>query len=171
MLDQPPTLETQSARINATLTTWVTSRGGLVKQIANASHIWEEVPGDSLADSRPRVLFWFESENSKGGQDRRNKMHRVYRSWRVVLMRGHGWANLVATGDANQPESFLSAISSLRETIRLQDDVTEAPPVDYERLESLPNIAPGKASNIFLDSFQLRFTTENDLAAINTNPL
>lgn len=169
MLPYPPSLDEMSRRIEATLGAWIQERGGTVKQIANAAHIWEEIPGDALTGFNPKLLFWFESEKAKGGLDRANKLGRVIRSWRVVLIRGHGWKNLVKGESEEQPESFLAALSSLRDVIRCQSDVTETPPVDYESLESLPNIAPGKASNIFVDSFQIRFMTENDIGLVDTS--
>lgn len=171
MLPYPPNLDEQSRRIAATLGSWIEARGGTVKQIANASHIWEEIPGDALIGFNPKVLFWFESEKAKGGLDRANKMHRVIRAWRVVLIRGHGWANLVRSDNEEEGESFLAAMTSLRDLIRCQSDVTETPPVDYESLEALPNIAPGKASNIFVDAFQIRFLTENDIGLVDISTI
>lgn len=167
-LAYPPSLEEQSSRIAATLTSWIEPRGGSVKQLANATHLWEEVVNETLADTRPKVRFWFDGEKAKGSPEKSHKLYRVVRSWRVAVVRGHGWKNLVAESDATQGESFLAAMESLREVIRTQDDVTESPPVDYASLSPLPNIAPGKAANIFLDSFQIQFSTENDIPGIDT---
>lgn len=167
-LSTPPKLSELSLAIGELLTEWVAERGGgPAKQLANMRHLWEEVSNPALVNDRPRVLFCFTGQAARGGFSRANLMHRCDNSWQVVVVRGHGWANLVSEGGTDQTEAFLDAMESLRETLRCFGDITAEPPIDFKSMGPLPNVAPGNAANIFADAFQITFSTANDIPGID----
>lgn len=172
-LSVAPRLSELSSAISDRLTQWAQAneRQGTVKQVANSRHLWEEVSNPALVSEKPRILFVFTGQKSRGSFQHANTLHRCDNTWQVVVVRGHGWENLVSNGGAGQPESFLDAMEDLRDYLRCYGDITTEPPIDFTSMGPMPNIMPGSnVSNIFADAFQITFSTANDIPFIDFTP-
>lgn len=145
---------------------YATPRGGTVKILANMRHLWEEI---FMQDDTPRILICYTGETSRGEYEggNRTNLHRVDRSWQVVIMRGHGFDNLLPGGEVNGQEDFYDSIEIIREGIRCMTNTSEEFPVNYRSIRPLPNAAPTQTANIFMDAFVIEFTTANDICSIN----
>lgn len=163
-LPSPPTIKGQANDIASWIdTSFAKDRKGVVKVIQSPRHLWEEI---FLQDDQPRVFVMFAGERSRGPSDQMRTLHRVDRSWTVVIMRGHGWANLMPNADEGTEEDFLTTIEVLRDKIRVLLSVSEEFPLEYVSMDALPNMAPTKEANAFMDAYQIKFTTANDIPAI-----
>ena len=168
-------ISTEANNIKAHLDAWVTPRGGYVKIMANLAHMWEEL----LAPKpQPRVLIAYTGENARGGFDNANTLNRVDRQWAVIVVRGHGFKNLVAEADPNkeptdtanpqqdQSEAFYDAIETIRDIIRTMQNVSEEWPVDFKSIKPMPSVAANPTANVFMDAIKIEFSTANDLPAV-----
>jgi len=166
-LAAPPTISQQAQIIANWLTTsFAAPRGGSVKILQNQRHLWEEI---YMQDDTPRLFIMFKSEKSRGGFNQANKLHRVDRQWSVIIMRGHGWRNLMPNPNeafGTQAEDFLDTIEVLRDKLRVLLNISEEFPIDYTGVDSLPNIAPTKEANVFMDCYIINFSTANDIPNI-----
>lgn len=165
------TAEWQACMMKAWLEEWVTPRGGYVKILANPKHLWEEI---FVADENPRVLICCTGEIARGGFDQANTKHRVDRQWTVAVIRGHGFKNLIASGQGqpNTPaviDPFLADVQTLRDKCRVLTNITEEPPIDYKGFDPMPSIAPyGQSANVFLDGYSIKFSVACDIPAITS---
>lgn len=163
------TAEWQAQMMQAWLDVWVKAHGGYTKILANPKHLWEEI---YVADERPRVLICCNGEIARGGFDQANTKHRVDRQWIVVIIRGHGFQNLIATGQGqpNTPaavDPFLKDVQLLRDKLRVLTNITEEPPIDYKGFDPMPAIAPyGQSANVFLDGYGIKFSAVSDIPAV-----
>ena len=159
-----PTIKENAALIKAQLETYAIPRGGLVKVVANQRHLWEEI--FQLNDS-PRILICYQGENARGeyAGGIRTNMHRVDRQWLVVVMRGHGFWNLI-DGKQDGVEDFYDSVETVRDGCRVLADITEDDIVDYKSIKPLPGLAPTTTANVFLDAFAIEFATSADIPEI-----
>lgn len=160
------TISQCATRIGATIQSWVEPRGGTYKLMANMRHLWEEILNPTLIDGKPRVLLICMGEQSRGTFNTSNTLHRVNRQWKCVIIRGHGFKNLLNEEGVEQPEAFYDALEDLRDTLRCMAGVTAEPPITYTGWSPLPNIGPGNVANVFLDALQIEFSVAADVAGI-----
>lgn len=170
------TIEWQAEFIQAWLYPTVTKWGGRVEVLANPKHLWEKIFNCKDAD-KPGAFICFNGEIARGPFQQANTLHRVDRQWIVAIIRGHGFNNMMTTGQgqANTPgaiDPFYKDCQILRDMLRVLINITEEPPIDYKGMEPIPAIAPyGNAGNVFMDGFAVRFSTANDISAItDTQP-
>jgi hypothetical protein len=155
----------QANMIAEQLSSWAEPRGGVVKVMANTRHLWEEVYGHAV-DGKPKILVCFNRERSRGSEQLRNNLHRVDRNWLVVVMRGHGFSNLMAKESKTQTDDFYTHCEELRDKVRVITSVSEEFPIDYVGMNPLPGVAVPGMANVFLDAYSLEFNTANDIPAI-----
>ncbi len=166
VLTTPPSIATQAQQIGYQLARWAEPKGGEVRVMANMRHLWEHI---LMATEKPRILVCFTGEASRGGEDVRY-LHRVDRSWSVVIVRGHGFdfdptANSSTTaGDVE--EAFYGHIETVRDLIRVITSISEEFPVEYKAIKPVAGAAPTPASNVFMDAYEITFTTANNIPAI-----
>lgn len=154
------------------LTMWADPRAGKVFIMANLRHLWEHVYRCAVDDA-PQILLAFNSETIRSG-DAKHKETRVDREFVAVVMRGHGFRNKMAKDDegggADQTDDFYTHCEQVRDQIRVILSISEEFPVFYKGMRPLPGIpAPGQA-NVFLDAYQIIWTTANDLGEVRTTP-
>jgi len=170
-----PTVREDALAIKSQLDTYALPRGGKVKIMANMRHLWEEVL-DTTSSETPRILICWQGETARGeyAGGVRTNMHRVDRNWQVVVMRGHGFKSLV-TESIGQPgtpgyyEDFYDAVETIRDGIRVMSNITAEDLVDYKGIKPLPNVGPSPSANVFLDAFQIEFSTAADIPQILSN--
>lgn len=145
---------------------WANPRGGTVKVMANLRHLWEEV--FVVAEtSAPRILICYTGEIPRGGVTS-NTLYRVDRQWMVVVVRGHGFKNLMAEPEG-ESEIFYDSVETIRDLIRVLlniSDEEEVPNIVYKGIKPLPSLGPTPTANVFLDAFSIEFTTANDIPAV-----
>lgn len=158
------TTEVALNHIGLWLNEWVEPRGGEVKIVENMAHLWEEVL-EVQTDGSPRVLIVCTGEVSRGGFAQANTLHRVDRQFGVVVVRGHGFKNLVAEkkGDILP---FVTVMDTLRDRLRVMISITEEFPIYYKGWKPLPNIAPTPSQNIFLNASIIEFSTAADIPGV-----
>ncbi len=158
------TIAQEAQMIMTQLNTYAKPRGGTVKVLANMRHLWEEI--FLLADN-PRILICYTGETARGeyAGGQRTNLHRVDRSWQVVIMRGHGFSNLLTGQDAGK-EDFYDSVETVRDGIRVLKSISQEFPVDYKSIRPLPSAAPSQTANVFMDAFVIEFQTANDIPAI-----
>jgi len=160
-----PTIKENAAVIKQQLESYAVPRGGKVKVLANMRHVWEEI---FQLDDAPRILICYTGENARGeyaGGNRIN-MHRVDRQWTVIVMRGHGFTNLV-DGVADGKEDFYDSVETIRDGCRvLMQLVTEDDFVDFKTIRPLPGLAPTQTANVFMDGYAIEFATSADIPEI-----
>ena len=160
-LPTPPSITEQAQYIGGAIASWAEPRGGSVKVMANMRHLWEEI---YLLSEAPRVLVAFNGEVSRGGFNLANRLHRVDRSWMVVIMRGHGFRNAMSEqGPTTKEEPFYDCVEIVREILRTITVITEEFPIDYKSIRPLPGSGPNNSANVFMDAFVLEFSTANDI--------
>lgn len=145
---------------------WAGANGGSVKVIANVAHLWEEL---SVASDKPRILICFTGEECRGEVQMRGHFQRVDRQWQIVVLRGHGFKNLMSEGAGNA-NAFYDDLETIRELVRTILNISEEFPVEYIGMEPLPNLGPNQNTNVFLDAVSMRFSTANDLPRISNQP-
>ena len=171
-----PTVREDALAIKTQMEVFATPRNGTVKIMANMSHLWEEIYNNGIVNENPRILIVWTGEIARGeyaGGDR-TKLHRVDRQWNVVIMRGHGFKNLVAesVGQPGTPgyyEDFYDSVETVRDGLRLLSNVTADDLVDYKSIRPLPNIAQSQTANVFLDGYVIEFATSADIMAVDVN--
>lgn len=141
-----------------------------VKIMASMYHLWEEVYNRN--SDEPTVLICWNGETARGEYEGGSRvgLHRVDRSWTIVILRGHGFQNLMPNPDANpeiREEDFYDSVEALRDTVRLLVGVSEELPVNYRSTTAMSGI-PGMGSNanVFIDGFQISIQTANDVPSI-----
>lgn len=170
-LDTPPTILEQANILGAVLASWAEPRGGVVKVMANMRHLWEEIYTPEMLTEAPRILIVYNGEVSRGGFNLANTLHRVDRSWLVVIMRGHGFKNAVAEeGPTPKEEPFYNCLEQLRDLLRTIKVVSEEFPIDYKSMKALPGAGPTQAANAFMDAYVIEFSTANDICAVSEEP-
>jgi hypothetical protein len=166
-LAAPPTIAQQAQHIGTQLANWAEPRGGEVNIMANMRHLWEHI---LMASEKPRILICFTSEVSRGGNEM-NTLHRVDRSWSVVVIRGHGFAfmpqEVGATNTGDTTTSFYDDVETIRDLIRVITSVSEEFPIEYKAIKPVAGAAPTPAANVFLDAYSVDFVTANDISAIS----
>ena len=170
-----PTVREDALAIKAQLDTYAIPRGGEVKIMANSRHLWEEVLS-IVSTEAPRILICWNGETARGeyAGGNRTKLHRVDRMWQVVIMRGHGFKNMVAEsqGQIDTPdyyEDFYDTVETVRDGIRVMSNITAEDVVDYKSCRPLPNVGPGQSANVFLDAFVIDFQCAADIPEILIN--
>ena len=171
-----PTVRQDDEAIRAQLDSYAKPRGGTVKVMANMAHLWEEVLNPNLLAGAPRILIVWMGESARGeyAGGTRTKLHRVDRKWNVVVMRGHGFRNLLteAQGQPNTPgyyEDFYDSVENIRDGCRVMSNITADDLVDYKGIRPLPNIAPNPSANVFCDAYSVEFETAADIQEILIN--
>lgn len=154
-----------AAEIGEALENWATPKGGRVKVVVNLRHLWEEIyqVGDV-----PTVLVCYVGETPRGSFDEQDFWHRVDRQWSVVVMRGHGFTRNLMPDKVGEttPEPFYDTVEQVRDLVRSMRSISSDPLVNYKGMAPLPGVAvPGQA-NVFLDSYELKFSTANDIPEI-----
>jgi hypothetical protein len=166
-LSAPPSISQQAQHIGAQLATWAEPKGGEVRIMANMRHLWEHI---MMASDKPRLLVCFTGEVSRGGEDLRY-LHRVDRSWSVVVIRGHGFdldpTAEGATNTGTPVDAFYDNVETVRDLIRVITSISEEFPVEYKAIKPVAGAAPTPASNVFMDAYEITFTTANDIGAIS----
>jgi hypothetical protein len=139
--------------------------GAVVEILANQRHLWEKIFAMST-DAKPRILICFDGETARGGQER-NTLHRVDRSWVVVVMRGHGFDHGMAAQVPAEAltTAFYDDCESVRDLCRRMIGLSEES-IDYVTMRPLPGVAQPNMANVFLDGYVITFTTANDIPAI-----
>lgn len=165
-LPAPITIREEAELIKAQMEIYTQPRGGKVKILANMRHLWEEI---FQQDDAPRVLICYNGETARGEYDGgiKTNMRRVDRSWQVVVMRGHGFDNLLPGGERSGKEDFYDSVETVRDGIRALQTISEEFPVNYRSIRPMPNAAPTQTANIFMDAFVIEFNTANDIGQIN----
>lgn len=161
-LSAPLSITDAANQIAARLGEWAKPRGGEAVVMANMRHLWEEI---RKMNDKPRCLVVFNGEVARGGFQQANTLHRVDRSWLVVVVRGHGFANLMADVEGDT-EPFYDSIEAIRELLRTLVEISEEFPIDYKSTKPSPGVGPSEAANVFLDAYALEFSTANDIPAI-----
>jgi hypothetical protein len=171
-LASPPSIKKQAQMIG----TWLFNsfakprgcRSDQVKIMANMRHLWEEIY--NRTKDEPTILIVWNGEKSRGGFNQANTLHRVDRRWIVVILRGHGFKNLLPNPDANpeiQEEDFYDSVEILRDKIRVMLSISEEFPIDYVGIDPMPGVpALGNAGNAFIDGFSVSFSCANDIPGI-----
>lgn len=171
MLFPPPTILQQANIIGLQCRTFTDPRGGTVKLLENMRKLWEEI---YIASDSPRILICFNGEQARGAFSVSNTLHRVDRSWIVVIIKGKGFNAVEDSGKGagsqvvGVAEPFLTSIEKLRETLRVLINISEEFPIDYKSIKPLPGIAPGNTANVFIDGYAIEFSTANDIPDIVT---
>lgn len=165
------TIAKEALVIQDWLKTWAEPLGGTVKIMISIAHLWEEIYSVQFQD-QPRILIAFNGEIARGGFNQANTLHRVDRQWKVVVLRGNGFKNTAAegigqTGTPGSLDPFYDNLETIRDLIRVLDNITEEKPVDYKSMTMLPLLSVGgQAGNIFLSGASIEFSTAQDLQAI-----
>lgn len=163
------TVSIEAARIKEQLDTYAVPRGGYCKVMANQRHLWEEI---YVVSDSPRILICYMGENARGEYEggQRTRMHRVDRKWTVVVMRGHGFKNLLTgEGLTGTQEDFYDSVETVRDGCRVMNNISEEFPVNYRSITPLPNVGPTQTANVFMDAYAIEFTTANDIPEITEN--
>ena len=171
-----PTVKEDLKAIEAQLLTYAKPRGGTVKVMANMRHLWEEIYNNGVLDENPRILIAWEGETARGeyAGGQKTKLHRVDRNWIVVVMRGHGFKNLM-TESKGQPgtpgyyEDFADSVETIRDGCRVMSNLTCEDLVDYKGCAPMPNVGPTNNANIFLDAMAIKFSSAADIPEILVN--
>ena len=150
-------------------------RGGTVKVMPSMKHLWSEIY-DRKKDE-PTILIVWNGDAVRGGFAVANTTNRVDRQWLVIILRGHGWRNLEAPSDVLVPtpsentrqyEDFYDSVECLRDKLRVMTSISEEFPIDYKATNSMPGLPMiGQAGNLFIDGYQISFSTANDIPDIN----
>ena len=171
-----PTIKEDAEAIRAQLDTYAKPRDGLTKVVANQSHLWEEIYNGGVIAEQPRILIICIGETARGeyAGGQRTKLHRVDRNWQVIVMRGHGFKNLMTEGigQAGTPgaiESFYDACETIRDGIRVMSNITAEDLVNYKGMRPLANIGPTPVANVFLDCICIEFDCAADIPEILVN--
>ncbi len=163
------TISEQARTIRNKLQEFANPRGAEVKIMANMQHLWEEL---FVHDETPKLLICYTGETCRGDLGSQRFLARVDREWIVVVIRGHGWSNVMA--DTESPnigspnpqdvEPFYDIVEQIRDMIRSMPEITEELPVTFKNIEPLFNVSPlGISANVFLDAYAIRFATANDI--------
>ena len=160
---EPLSVTDEANKLLDWITVWCDERGGEAKVMANMRHLWEEL---FVLQEQPRVLIVYMGENVRGSFDGANTSHRVDRQWAVVIVKGHGFKNLMSEPRDGSAEPFYDSVELLRDRIRVMLDITEEPPVDYKGIKPLPNMLPTSTANAFADAYMIEFSTANDMARV-----
>jgi hypothetical protein len=167
-LPEPISITAEAKLLEALLAGWASARGGAVKIMANPRHLWEEVREIAMQTNQagPRMLICYKGERKKESGRLGTLARRVVRDWGLVVMRGHGFKNLMAEQSAEMP--FYDALEEVRSLIITSVNLSDAEHgmVDYKGIMSLPMLAPSPSSNVFLDAFEIQFSTDNDIKTI-----
>lgn len=171
-----PTVREDAQAIEAQLKTYAVPRGGSVKVMANEAHLWEEILNPALLSGAPRILIIWRGEEARGeyAGGQRTKLNRVSRKWTVIVMRGHGFRNMVteAQGVPGSPgyyEDFYDSVETVRDGCRVMSNITAEDVVDYKGIRPLPNVASSPSANVFLDCLAIEFETAADIPQILIN--
>lgn len=167
-LPYPITIANEADLIKQQMESYAKPRGGTVKIMANMRHLWEEI---FQADDAPRILICYNGETARGeyAGGQRTNLRRVDRSWQVVVMRGHGFKNLLPGNEEAGKEDFYTSVETVRDGCRALLTISEEFPVNYKSIRPLPNAAPTQIANIFMDSYVIEFDTANDIPIINSD--
>ena len=168
-----PTIKEDAEAISAQLGQYAAKSGGTCKVVANQAHMWEELYPTAGLDMKPKILIMCTGETARGeyaGGDRTD-LHRVDRNWQVVVMRGHGFKNLMSEsqgqdGTPGAVQDFYDVLETVRDGIRVMSNISEEFPVNYKGIRPLPNVGPTPSSNVFLDCSVIEFDTAADIPRI-----
>jgi hypothetical protein len=160
----PQTIAQQANAIGAWISDQTSGSGATVELMANQRHLWEVIYS-TATDGAPKILVVFDGETSRGSFNERNLLHRVDRSWVIVVMRGHGFDHGMAQPNKESRTAFYDDCESVRDLVRRMIDISEEP-MDYVSMKPLPGVAQPNLANTFLDGYVISFTTANDLKAI-----
>lgn len=151
--------------IKVQLDAWCAKRSGTTKILEGIQHLWEEI---SIVQDKPRLLICCTGEESRGDAGIRGHLQRVDRQWEVVIIRGHGFKNLVAEGEGDAMP-FHTAWEQVRDEVRKILNIGEEfPAIEYLGSSPVPNLAPNQQANVFLSAQSLRFSTANDIPRLTT---
>ena len=165
-LPAPISITDQANMIGQYLDEWAQPLGGSAQIAANMRHLWENILDHAKKEERaPLIIICFNGEKSRGAFAQANTMHRVDRDWCVVVMRGHGFKNKIAKSD-DTSDDFYTACETIRDRCRVLMSISEEFPVDYKAMRPLPGIAVPGAANVFIDAYEISFSTANDLYAV-----
>ena len=146
---------------------WAKPKGGKCEVVQGLRHLWESI---FMASDAPRVLVCFNGETARGGFDEQDTLHRVDRQWAVVVIRGHGWKNLMPDEDETAAETFMETVEALRDRVRLIQTLSEEFPVNYKGAKPLPAVAKPDSANVFVDAYQLDFSSAADIPDVAQQP-
>ena len=163
-LETPISLMDEANIIQGILDAWAQGHGGDAKIMANLRHLWEEIL--RLSD-QPRIMVCYTGEIARGGFNIANRNHRVDRQWTVVVMRGHGFRNLMAESRDGIEIPFYTVIETIRDMIRCITNISEEFPLDYKAIQPLPNAGPSPNASALMDCFQITFSTANDIPGVS----
>ena len=169
MIPSPPRdplpVTTIGASLLAQIKPWVQARGGTVDYVHNLQHLWEKVY-DVQTEDIPRIYICWNGATAIGGDEMSNTLHLKNNHWIAVIMRGHGFKNLVmdGIGQAGTPgsiEPFADSVEQVENLILTTQNITEMPPVTWEATQPMPSLGPTPSANVFLDGYQILFSTAN----------
>lgn len=160
-----PIISTIAAAIKAQMEIYAKPRGGYVKILPNMRHLWEEL---LVVDEKPRILIVPNGETARGeyAGGRNTNLHRVDRKWTVVMVRGHGFKNMMPGNEVNGIEDWTDSIETVRDGLRVLQGISEEFPNDYRGWSPMPNIGNSQAANVFLDAVSIEIFTAADIPAI-----
>lgn len=144
------------------------SRGGTVRIMANMRHLWEEIANRNENDA-PTILLVWQGETMRGSNQPVNTLTRVDRQWLAVILRGHGWRNLLPNPDAvseRQEEDFYDSVEILRDKIRVMLSVSQEFPLNYKSISPMAGLPFGNTQNVFIDGYSITFSTAADVGKI-----
>lgn len=166
-LPAPVSISNQASQIVAQLNTWASANGGIAVLASNLKDNWQQ---SYQSSQKPMLIVNYMGEQSRGDFSVANRNHRVDRKWGVLIKRGRGF--LVNRGDSlnvgnQQAEPFYDSVERVRELLRCMIGISEEIPIDYA------SIKPVHQGSEIIDSYQIEFSTANDIPAIqqfNSNP-
>lgn len=147
-------------------TTFAQPRGGTVKIMESMWHVWEYVLS---AQDEPTVLICCTGETPRGSFAEQDLWHRVDRQWTFVVIRGHGFRNLMPDDKGAVPngkEALTTSIEVLRDTVRAMTGMSEEFPINYRGWKSLPAVARPGTANVFTAGAYLEFSTSVDIREV-----
>lgn len=136
-------------------------KGGYAKVMGNIRKLWEEL---YVVEEKPRILIVWNGEEARGGFEEANTLHRVDRTFLVVVVRGKGFTNNLSE-DPNGADPFYQQVEEIRDICRCLL-ITEEFPVDYKSISSLPNVMQSKEANVFMDAYMIEFSVAADLGEV-----
>jgi hypothetical protein len=163
MLTGPISITTEATLIKTQLDTWLTQYGVTATIMANLRHLWESI---NQANGQPSVFICYTGEAARGGFAQANTLHRVDRQWTVVILRGHGFLTKSMKEIPVAP-AFYDIVEACRWQLIKMTTVSEEYPIDYKAIRPMSNVGPSPAANVFLDAFQIEFSTANDIPTVS----
>lgn len=144
-------------------------RGGKTHVMESMWHLWEHL---LAAADEPTVCVCCTGESPRGSFAEQDELHRVDRSFTVVVIRGHGFRNLMTGEDGAPPnsvETMTQSIEGVRDCVRRLVGLTADWHVNYKGWKNLPAVARPGTANVFTAGGALDFTFAVDIPEIVTN--